>query len=192
MIFPDTTHEDAFYAWAFAAIGGTIPVVWQHQNAPRPERPYVALQVGAIAPVGHDGFTGVDDEGIRQMTGDRNVTIMAMAFGTPRNEHEGMVLIGKLGLSLQSYAVRDTLEDAGISFVQVLSTQNLSALRDTQFEGRAQADFQFRVLDTADEDAGYVAAVALEGEVTVEGQEPKEFTDDIGTPEPPPDEEEEP
>lgn len=84
---PSTTLEDAIYTWVAAAAG--VPVIWEHQNAPRPAAPYVSLLLATTDPTGRDWDGSeanpltFDDKAIEDVdTGTSLVTITAHALAT--------------------------------------------------------------------------------------------------------------
>lgn len=84
---PSATIEDALYAWVAAASG--VPVIWEHQNAPRPAAPYVSLLLATVEPTGRDWDGSeanpltFDDKAIESVdTGTSLVTITGHALAT--------------------------------------------------------------------------------------------------------------
>lgn len=181
----------ALYDWAVAALAGelTIPVRWARQNAPRPARPYLLLDARTVAPVSEVEIGPVDDDGIRTIGKHQEILVALEAYAVPHDPYTGTDICQTLLISLEKVATRLAFQAAGFCFVDVLAITDLSALRDTQFEGRAQMDIRLRTFMSDTEEVGYISAVELDAEV-----DGIESTDMIGTPfeEPEPEPEPEP
>lgn len=184
---------DAIQAWAASAVQSlspATPVIWSRQNAPRPPRPYVTLSLDTFLAIGQDSAVGpVDDEGVRAIIGDREFTVQCGVYGVTSIPGQAIVIAETLRMSLEGWAIRAALETAGVAFVETLSVQNLDALRDPQFEGRAQLDVRFRMAAESTEAAGYITATELEYTATGGAGGELDGSDTIGTPETPPEEE---
>lgn len=185
--------------WAAGALAtmqdGGVPVIWMRQNVHRPPRPYVGLDARTFVPVGQDGFEQTDDTGVRAVGGDREITLAIHAFGVPgpTASLSGISMCSTLQLTLQTAACRMLFEEGGFVFVDTLAIQDLTQLRETQFEGRAQMDLRIRLRAEIEEDVGYISAVEVTASAEGQAGEDIEFTNTIGEPEEaPPEEEEEP
>lgn len=120
---PSATIEDALYAWVAAASG--VPVIWEHQNAPRPAAPYVSLLLATVEPTGRD-WDGSEANPLvfadKAVTFD-NTTDQVLATlhglqtgdGPLRLEVTGGALPAELAEDTDYYWIRDSADDGGLA-----------------------------------------------------------------------------
>ncbi len=175
--------QTAIQAWA-AGVVTPAPVIWAKQNAPRPARPYVTLSLSAMVPLGHDHFGDVDGEtGARDIQSDVDLTVQVEAFAAERDFNGAPPLLMSLSMSLEGQAVQDALRVGGVGIVDTLPVQDLSLLRNPDFEGRAIMPVRFRWRNTLLETPGLIETVVLEGTGTPDGTDTEiDTTSIIGEP----------
>lgn len=81
------------------------PCVWEHQDAPEPERPFLSMAVLGIETIGKDWHGSADADGIMEMIGQREATIGIYANPAHRadpNESQRVMLEIVRGLNMPS------------------------------------------------------------------------------------------
>src|SRR5699024_10713393 len=81
------------------------PCVWEHQDAPEPERPFLSMAVLGIETIGKDWHGSADAGGIMEMIGQREATIGIYANPAHRadpNESQRVMLDIARGLNMPS------------------------------------------------------------------------------------------
>ena len=151
--------ENALYAWATGVVGSTIPVIWYHQNAPRPNAPYVALHLFTQRSVGVDAQLAPGDQGENEIVGNRDFTLECQGVGKGSGD-----ICELLKSSLQFLEVQEQLRAAGIAVVDWLAVQDLSELVDSRWEERNVVDFIFRFAQVSTATPGLIEH--LNGEAT--------------------------
>jgi len=154
------TIKKGFYDWAVAVTGKAV--IWENQNAPKPDLPYITLFMTSIQRVGDDyQATSANGSGVIEITGNRDFTLQVQALG------EGaIVALESLSSSLQMPTVLETLRNSCIVFVQnITPIQDISGLWDSQFIPRGMIDFQFRTASETTDTPGYFDQVSGEGKL---------------------------
>lgn len=74
--------QDAIYTWASEA--STYPVIWQHQNAPQPARPYIVLHIDSVNTIqgSSPDETKPNDEGRKTIFFTKDFSVSVMLFGS--------------------------------------------------------------------------------------------------------------
>ena len=183
----ETDLEDALYDWATNALGTTIPVVWAHQNAPRPSlnannnqaTSYVMLHIMSDGRVGGMDYVGRVYENTETIdgvdtivqsipvTGNREFTLHCESYGSGSAD-----FLRTLRSSLECPSIQQQLEDAGIVFVDQLFMGDISAVLETRYESRDQLDLLFRYAEaTEDVNIGSIDTVNFTGKYKFGNQE---------------------
>lgn len=147
------TIENALYGWAHAVLP-SVPIIWYHQNAPRPTVPYIALHLETINSVGVDAqlFPGTD--GKVEVVGNRDFILLVQGIG-----NASMDFLETLKSSLEKPTVQFALRQAGIVFVDRMAVACISELVDSRWEERNILDLKFRFAQTDKDDPGYFTKV---------------------------------
>lgn len=166
MAFDMDTIKQGIYNWVTNISG--VQVIWLEPNAPRPDLPYIGLDIGSYQSVGEDYQTAPDDNGMASLFGDREFTLEINYYGS--NGHN---IMEKLRTSLQQFDVRNNLADKGVVFVDDLTTQGATELLDTLYESRKIMEATFRVSNQGVTDPGQFEVGVIEtveGEITAKDQ----------------------
>jgi len=147
------TIEDALYGWAHAVLP-SVPVIWYHQNAPRPTVPYVALHLTTINSVGVDAHLFPGTDGKVEVVGNRDLILLVQGIG-----NASMDFLETLKLSLEKPTVQFALRQSGIVFVDRMAEECISELVDSRWEERNLLDLKFRFAQTDKDDPGYFTKV---------------------------------
>lgn len=168
MALDETTLEDRLQAWVAAAVSPT-PVIWDRQGRPQPGVPYLTLRLTGPAGPGafgelHDRY---DPAGAAGQEIERNsihhheYTLRVQSYApTPRAARA-------LVLAVHDRAYRESGRDAlrtqdpPIALAEVGTVQDLGALIDTDWQGRAALEFVIRVADVDPERTTFIETVGL-------------------------------
>lgn len=162
--------EDAIRAWVKSGSGlADAKVIWADQPGNRPSAPYVTIRIGDLLAIGHDSVThDYDDEADAgeeitfTVRGTREFTVTVQTFTSATvNTGTAREYLSKVQTALSLPSVRSAFAAAGISAFDSGTLQNLSALRDAEFEGRAVLDVRFYVAEEVTEVTGYIATVEV-------------------------------
>lgn len=157
------------YDWVKSELAGTDvtadKIMWLNQDAPRPARPYVGLNV-LVGPgrVGHDALTEVTP-GVYDLVGVREMTCSVNVYGERAD-----AFVDQLMCSLEKPTVQERLATFGLAMIEQSDPTDLTALIETRWEARSQFDVRFRVTSKTRDNVGYVQSVELENQVLGETQ----------------------
>lgn len=143
--------------WAVAQLPANYPVILYYENAPRPSKNYVTIDISTFIQIGQD-YTPrpQDNPGEVEQIGDREFTVNIQAYG---GDPIGILEI--LRTSLQKQTVLDTLRVNGIVFAQQFQILDITELVNTRFEKRATMDILFRMGQTYGDELGSIATVEI-------------------------------
>lgn len=158
-------NSDALRQWVASQTG--LTTIWLNPNAPRPERPYCALQIINVSRIGQPHRTGPNAEGVSTITADREATVSIQVFksvtnGDPRSALEAA---SDLRDTLELITVRNTLAQAGWAVRAFELLTDSPQLLDTQFEPRAIFDVRFGTTKQLLEDVGLIESIEVTGAV---------------------------
>ena len=151
MTLPLTTIKAALQDWLTDATG--LPVIWQFQNVPEPNTPFISVN-----PVANIKRIGVDDERIPNDT---------TGLGSMAAHRELMCSVNAMGAGALAAlsAALDKLETPtlydGWFYARGLAARtgelrNLTGMKNSRFEQRAQIDVTITCVNTDQtDDAGY-------------------------------------
>jgi len=145
----------AIRAWAEANGGYEIPVIFANQNAPRPEREFITLQMLNASNSGDATIGDIDENGIAEIVTDKNVVVSVQTFG----DNGGAIALNLFN-SLHKQSVQESLSVAGVYFIRHINGINdLTALASTRYEPRYQMDILFRTADVFEDNIGRIETV---------------------------------
>jgi len=151
----------ALYNWISTTSG--ITTIWSFANAPQPPLPYITLNLLNINSTGPDYETPPNDNGEAALFGNRELVLEVNYYGSG-----GIDVLEKLRTSIQQFDIKQTLNAAGIVFIDRELSQNLTFLQDSLYEERHLMEFRFRYSNqgpVADVfDVGIIEHVGMEGE----------------------------
>jgi len=150
--------EKAIYDWAAGVLGSNVPVVWYHDNAPRPIVPYVALHIRLTVSVGVDAIVQTSPaSGTINIVGNRDFFLYVQGIGKSSAD-----FCEALKTSLEKPTVQLQLRSAGIAFVNRISETCVSELVDNRWEERNLLDLKFRYAQIDTDAPGSFDKIAAE------------------------------
>ncbi len=166
--------ERVLHTWASKSTGLEV-VFAEDENAPQPDRPYVALDISTISDVTGrlqiDEYDETSDKVIRAVASMQLVDVGADVFTQSTKPYENaMRYVDALVTACDSDAYREELfAPASIAYLGVSDAEKVPLLEDdVRWRSRAQARFRFSVASNLSnaESFDYIASVALTGTVT--------------------------
>lgn len=144
-------------------------VIYAHQTAPRPHPgAFAVLRMPvSLARVGMDDAEVWDNAGTVTRIGHRRMPVQVDVIGT--NAH---ALLTEAIDGLQRYDIHDLLTAQRLSVLDPGTPRDLTALLQTSWESRAQADVVFGLAVTATEAVGYIARAEYQGQYNAGGVPP--------------------
>jgi hypothetical protein len=151
--FAITVVQKALYDWAVDNFGD-YSVIWEKGKGPRPEKPFVSLNISGAPQFGGEDHVREGD----QLCGNRMFMISVNIYDTT----EAMQKAIDLRTTLQRPDVVDSLQESGIGIGEINPVTDISELLDaSNWEPRAHFDFGVIVASTKDFDAGQISTVEL-------------------------------
>lgn len=156
---------DRLQEFVRAAIG--MPVIWSHQNAPRPPRPYATIRILSDVMQGFSNRSPLDQDNLSTITTHDQVTTSIQVFSRidvdPREALTRAQMVQR-ALSRPSQLLQ--LIEGGWAFVRILlGPQDISELVDSTWQPRASLDIQWRVARSVIDDLGFVDEIKISGSV---------------------------
>lgn len=130
------TIEDALQLWASIYFAGTV--IWKHQDAPQPARPYVELHIGSIQQVGDDIETLPNSLNERTVYGDRNFTLTIRYFGSETTDASSTLT--SLLQSVNQFSVRSFLRRSDIIVLGIGNIIDTTFLEQDNRVERAESE----------------------------------------------------
>jgi hypothetical protein len=157
-----STLQLALYNWVTGVTG--VTTIWSFANAPQPALPYITLNILNINTTGPDYETPPNDDGDAALFGDRELTLEVNYYG-----NGGIDALENLRTSIQQFDIKQTLNAAGIVFIDRELSENLTFLQDSLYEERHLMEFRFRYSNQGVGNAnlfevGIIEHVGMEGE----------------------------
>jgi hypothetical protein len=147
--------ETGIYEWAALVLPIGVPVIWVHQNSPRPIVPYVALHLSTITSIGRDF---IDGEG--NLTGNRDFVLLCQGIG-----NYSMDYLEILKTSLELPLINLFLQQRNIVYVDRLALNCISEVVDNRFEERNSLDLKFRFAQISKDESGTIDGTNIQGTV---------------------------
>jgi hypothetical protein len=180
----ETELEDALRARVAAAVAPTVSdakVIWDRQRGQRPAAPFVELRLvgpagySGAAPdwqheydpdVAHGGTSAVDGgEVVEKTINHHDYELRVQTYAADQRSARSVMLL--IHDAFYQRSTRDALRAAGgIAVADVGALQDVGALLQTDWEGRAVMSIQIRVADMLTERTGYVATVETLNQIT--------------------------
>ena len=156
---------DALRQWVGDQTG--LVAIWMHPDAPRPARPYAALQITNSERIGRAWTGAPDTDGNAPIEFDQDVTISVQVYGSSANTdpRQAFVIAEELRDSLELIGVRETLANNGWSFRGVELLTDAPELLDTTWEPRAVFDARFGTRKELIDDLGLIETAGITGTV---------------------------
>lgn len=139
---------------------GPDKIVWFNQDAPRPSRPYVALDLtSGPSQVGHDELRNVSD-GVLDVTGNRRITVTVAVYG-----EDSDLYAMRLHSSLEKPTVQAALYGYGLSLNRQEDVQDVTTRLETRYETRYQFDAIFNCVSSVRDEVGHIEEVQITDEI---------------------------
>lgn len=157
----DQTKEDAIYDWAHAVLP-TVSIIWDKPSAPRPDLPYITLNIIG-GPIDLSDRTAYKYKELDTWTYKfkKRITLSINIFGYENH----MNLMETLLDSLQLDSKIEILNLVGLACWGYDGPRDLSIQRDTEWEFRSQADIFLSYGKEVDDVPGEVQSIELNGEI---------------------------
>ena len=157
-------QQVAFITWAktlASSISPSVEAVWGSSRAPRPQLPYIMLDIiSGPSKDGHDDLR-LDEQNKIVASGMRYYTLSVNVYGDTANE-----IAAELQSSFELPTIQELLSASGIAVVREGDVRVLDKLLETDYEGRAQFDFEFAVSkNKVDDKSGVIDKVQLTNEI---------------------------
>lgn len=162
-----TAIENALHTWVTDATG--VSAIHQYPNAPRPAKPYIAIEIAGLEQAGGPDYLGqpVDQGGgtyEAELGGNREITVQLQSFADTKGQAAN--LLNQAANALAEPPVREKLAaDAGLAFVDRLGESAIPGELDTRWEDRYSLDLLFRVGDARTVDLGHIDSTEVTGTV---------------------------
>lgn len=166
--------EAALVAW-LAPTFGADHVMLKGEKGAQPDLPYAMISITgprrAGAPQGSTlqsfDATQVGQEILLRVVVEEEIGVSVQAYTSAKNGNtSAKALLASARVQVLLPSVHDALGAAGLALIEVGDTQDVSALLETSFQGRAVLDLRFLASDEAAERTGYVATVGITGTAT--------------------------
>jgi hypothetical protein len=145
-----------------------VPVLYadklnENAGSSRPPYPYITIRVGSIVKRGWDSVGPVDDDGIVEIGGQRNVTVTVEYFGESPVEY-AMAIVA----NFEKPSIHAKMLKAGIAFIRVSPVQNLTGIgfNGSLYEERSSFDLFVGIADNTSDEVGIIEKVFVEETVT--------------------------
>jgi len=167
------TIDDGIYDWIVGLLD--LAVIWENQNVPQPDYPYVSLlrtafiELGGVPEkrwsydVGQPAGQGLELEATSMV----EFTLSAQAHvdadaGANDPSCNAVALLGKLRASLGLLTVQRNFQDTlGLAIVQPMPVQDISLVVNDEWISRAVFDVRLRTRSVMTERTGYIDKVEL-------------------------------
>lgn len=129
--------KQALYEWATRVTSGTV--IWLYGDGPKPDKPYVTLNlIGPQKPGFLDDVNGTDTSDLSFVqSGQRTFTVSVNVY----SDSDALTWAYQLQASLDNPVEIDIFNKADIGLGDTGDVNDLSELLETKWERRAQFDF---------------------------------------------------
>jgi len=153
--------EDAIYDFIVASLGIHVNVIWDKPNAPRPQLPYVTLNIsGGPIPIGDKPSIRYKELDTWSYCFRNRITLSINFYGYEYHQY----YLQKIQRSLYIDDKIELLNTVGIACWGTDGPRDLSTLIDTEFEFRGQVDIFLAYGEIVDSSPGEVHKIGLNGE----------------------------
>lgn len=167
------TIDDGLYDWLTALLD--VPVIWENQNVPQPQYPYVSLLKTAVVQLGGvpeirrtiDNGRPIGQELELEATSMVEFTLSVSAHTDADNGandpmENAVSLVGKARASLGLVSVQRNFQDnLGLAIVEPLPVVDSSLVVNDEWLSRATFDVRLRTRSSITERTGYIDKVEI-------------------------------
>lgn len=136
----------------------TTPIIFAHENGPRPNVDYVVLHTHLTPRIGQPARGAADSNGSQISYITRDVSVTMFAYGISSQD-----LLSTIALQLDIETSIDALESAGIAIRDIGAINDASIQLDSMFEPRDMMEVRFGITETVTDNPSYIATVAWSG-----------------------------
>jgi hypothetical protein len=151
----------------------SIPLIWEHQNAPRPQLPYVSLGIISIQRLGQQFTESTDQETTINIVCLYSITVRLSCFHSKDGgNHEAISVLDYLRLCLSKESVVNYRETQGVSLLN--SNGLISFLPKniaTGFEPRAFLEVVFGFRAAITDESISITTIQGKGNINKENEE---------------------
>lgn len=155
--------ENALRDWAIV-VHPSATVIFVQPDAPRPDLPYITIDVQGVDPVGFDEpaaiTLGTDPDHSQEIQGDRTVNVEVNAYGSG-----AMDLVRELASSIWRRSVSQGLLADGLAARLPGPVNDLTGLLETSHEQRAQVSMVFGIREDYTDTVAVIEIVDGDGDV---------------------------
>jgi hypothetical protein len=154
--------EDAIYDWAYASLDSEIPVIWDKPNAPRPVLPYLTLNIiGGPILIGDRPVKKYKELDTWTVQFKYRFTLSVNMFGYEDHLSKMNTLLHSLYLPSKI----EILNLVGLANWGIDGPRDISALIDTEWEYRSQADIFMSYGEDIDDITGEIQKIELNEQI---------------------------
>lgn len=130
--------DTLLYNWVYTYSG--ITTIWQNEDGPKPNLPYITLRRQSVLSVGQDYVSDLNSSTeLAKISGDRDLVINIQAYGSNAfGRLEDLYYLRHLPAS------QELLFAGNLSLIDRLAIENITGLNDLEYEERATMDLLFR------------------------------------------------
>ncbi|BBO74401.1 hypothetical protein DSCW_18180 [Desulfosarcina widdelii] len=150
-----TARENALHAWIQAILTG-VTVIWEHEGGQRPNAPFASLDIIAGPQSTGPGEQRWDAEDTFAHALRKLATLSVSTFGD-----NALVMAVAVEDALQLPTHQTTLRQAGFAVWGHDGPRDITALMDTQHEGRAVIDIFIAWAEAATDTPGEIHKVGI-------------------------------
>jgi hypothetical protein len=137
-------------------------LIWANQNAPRPRKPYVMMNIITTNVPDHDWVDIVDDQGIEKLSSYRVSTFELQNYGLGADSYSKLNSIVQY---FNSSSVNDFMFPRDVSFgPRLLLTDAPFLTNNSQYEQRSIYQGIFYWTDSVDDDVCLIETVIVDGD----------------------------
>lgn len=132
---------DALQNWLATKTG--LPCIWLNANAPRPDRPYLGMQIIGVQAVGMDDHASYVDANDKQtITGQRTASVTVQCYERADSLDPRTALTRMAGIrdTLRLPQERLRLHEDGLSVLGDVTVRDVPQLQSTQYQPQATLD----------------------------------------------------
>lgn len=151
---------DALQNWL--ATKTSLPCIWLNANAPRPDRPYLGLQIIGIQAVGTDDVASyVDNNGQQTVIGQRTASVSVHCYEQASNLDPRSAITRMAGLRdlLRLPQERLRLHEDGLAVFGDANVRDVPQLESSQYQPQAMLDMELGFEVHTQEDINWIETV---------------------------------
>lgn len=158
----DQAKEDAIYDWAVASLGVGVSVIWDKPSAPRPDIPYITLNIiGGPIPLGDRPANIYKSLDTWTHLFKKKITLSINVFGYEDHLQTNSTLVNALYLPSKI----EILNLAGLACWGYDGPRDISKFVDTEWEFRSQTDIFLSYGDNIDDTHLEVQKIGLNSQI---------------------------